>query len=428
MSDRLAQLLDGRLADPDGSGRLSVPVRRVEIGRGLAAQAAALLAPLDLGPRPAVVHDPGTRAAMGDAVLAALRGAGVDARDVGLEPDPQPDADAVADVIARTAGATGLVAVGSGTIDDIVKYAAHTSARPWAVFGTAPSMNGYTSVSAAITVNGHKKSLPATAARGVFLDLDVLARAPRRMIAAGLGDSICRPTAQADWWLSHRLLDTPFRHAPFVLLADDEPALLQHAAGLLTGDLGAIERLARTLVLSGLGMSVCGGSWPASQAEHLVSHLLEMRPDPAWPSTLHGEHIAVTTLTIARLQAAFVAQSSSPRFDPPDVTRAQFHARFGPALGAQCWDASAAKRFDAVEVARIDARLAAQWPDLRAELAAMALPLSTLDAALAAVDAPRTPEALGIDAADYAAAVRDARLIRDRFTILDVVADRSGAW
>ena len=32
----------------------------------------------------------------------------------------------------------------------------------------------------------------------MFLDLEVLSKAPLRMIRAGLGDSVCRPTAQAD--------------------------------------------------------------------------------------------------------------------------------------------------------------------------------------------------------------------------------------
>jgi glycerol-1-phosphate dehydrogenase [NAD(P)+] len=429
MSDVLTQLLDGRLADPDGSGVLAVPVRRVAIGRGLAAQAAALLAPLELGPRLAVVHDPDTRLAMGDAVLAALRSALGDASvvDVTLERAPHPDTATVDVVIARSTGADALVAVGSGTVNDLVKHAAFRTGRPWVVFGTAPSMNGYTSVSAAITEHGHKKSLPAVAARGVFLDLDVLAAAPRHMIAAGLGDSICRPTAQFDWWLSHRLLDTPYRRVPFDLLAHDEDALLDSAAGLVRGDIAALERLARTLVLSGLGMTLVGGSWPASQGEHLVSHLLEMRPDPTWPPALHGEQIAVTTLTLARLQAAFVAQAA-PRFAPPVLSREDYHARFGADLGASCWVASAAKRFDAAQVAAIDTRLRAVWPELRTQLGAMSRPVEQIDAALAAAGAPRTPARLGIAETDYAAAVRDARLIRDRFTVLDVLADASGAW
>ena len=83
-------------------------------------------------------------------------------------------------------------------------------------------MNGYTSASAAITEDGPEEVASATAPRGVFLDLDVMAAAPRRLIAAGFGDSMCRPTAQTDWLMSHLLRGTPYRETPFTLLGDDE--------------------------------------------------------------------------------------------------------------------------------------------------------------------------------------------------------------
>ena len=92
----------------------------------------------------------------------------------------------------------------------------------------------------------------ATAPRGVFLDLDVLAAAPRRLIAAGFGDSICRSTAQTDWLLAHLLTGSPYRKAPFVLLEDDETELVASAGSLARGDQEAIRLLAHTLVMSGV--------------------------------------------------------------------------------------------------------------------------------------------------------------------------------
>ena len=121
-------------------------------------------------------------------------------------------------------------------------------------------MNGYTSVNASITVDGLKKTLPAIGASGVFLDLKVLAAAPKRMILSGLGDSVCRPTAQTDWLLAHITLGQPYREAPFVLLAEFEDDLCSASEALAAGDLEAMDRLARTLILSGFGMTICGGS------------------------------------------------------------------------------------------------------------------------------------------------------------------------
>jgi glycerol-1-phosphate dehydrogenase [NAD(P)+] len=101
-----------------------------------------------------------------------------------------------------------------------------------------------------------------------FFDLGVRAAAPLRLIRAGLGDRICRPTAQADWLLSHLVLDRRYREAPFALLSGDEPALLAEPRALVSGDLAAMRSLVRTLVLSGFGMTLSGGSYPASQGEH----------------------------------------------------------------------------------------------------------------------------------------------------------------
>jgi len=65
---------------------------------------------------------------------------------------------------------------------------------------------------------------------------------------------------------------THYRETPFLLLDLEEEALFSESEALSRGDLKAVERLARTLVWSGLGMTICGGSYPASQGEHLISH------------------------------------------------------------------------------------------------------------------------------------------------------------
>ena len=84
------------------------------------------------------------------------------------------------------AHADALVAVGSGTINDLCKYAAAKDGKPYAVFATAPSMNGYTSKNAAITVDGHKKSLPAGAPRRRV-------HGPRRAVRGACADDPRRP-------------------------------------------------------------------------------------------------------------------------------------------------------------------------------------------------------------------------------------------
>jgi glycerol-1-phosphate dehydrogenase [NAD(P)+] len=417
--EMLDRLIAGTLPDPDSGGMLSVPLKTIVIGRGLGDEADALVKPLPLGRKLAVVMDPDTRLALGERVSIALRGAG-DVDKIILPRHPHPDMDAVRSVIARTKDASGLVAVGSGSINDITKYAAHLSAKPYAVFGTAPSMNGYTSISAAITEDGLKKSLTASLPVGVFLDLDVMARAPHRLIAAGFGDSMARPTAQTDWLMAHLLIGTPYREAPFMLLAEDEKTLIAKAGELRTGDLAAMEVLVRTLVMSGLGMTLCGGSYPASQGEHLIAHYIDMRGQ-GLPEAHHGEHIAVTTLTMARLQERVLALPEL-QLAPTADTRERFVEIFGEALGRSCWAAFKPKLFDRERTGAINAMLAGQWRSHREQLLRVARPADEIAAALRAVGAPTTPQEVAIPAAFYDEAVANARLIRDRFTMLDVAA------
>jgi glycerol-1-phosphate dehydrogenase [NAD(P)+] len=254
------------------------------------------------------------------------------------------------------------------------------------------------------------------------MDLTVLSQAPPRMIRSGLGDSICRSTAQAHWLLAHLLLGHPYREAPFSLLAEDEAELFAHAAALMAGDLGAMRRLARTLTLSGFGMTICGGSYPASEGEHLISHYVEMLAPPEWPESFHGEQIGVTTLSMARLQERLL-EGGPPRLMPSTPDESSIKAHFGSDLGAACWAEFQGKRLDAARADALNAKLAADWDGIRARLRAVIIPVRRLEAVLRAAGAPTTPEELGWSRGFYRDALRHAREIRNRFTFLDLAAE-----
>jgi glycerol-1-phosphate dehydrogenase [NAD(P)+] len=419
--ETIARLVDGRYPDPDGGGLLRVPTRAVVIRDSLAGDEADLVRPLGLGPAFAVVSDTVTHGVLGARVERALASLGP-VTSVVLPGQPHADEATAALVGREAARADALVSVGSGTVTDLTKYAAARAGKPCVAFGTAPSMNGYTSPSAAITVDGLKKSLPAVAPVGVFLDLGVLAAAPARLIRAGLGDSLCRPTAQADWLLAHLVRGEPYRDAPFALLAPDEPALLAESDALVRGDRAAVGRLARTLVLSGFGMAICGGSYPASQGEHLISHYADMLADPGWRATFHGEQVGVATLAMAALQEAMLA-GPPPRMGPTRADEAALCRHFGPTLGPACWHELARKRLDAAAADLVKQRLAAEWDRIRSRLAPVTRSAAELGAALARAGAPRTAADLGWPRAFFRDAVLHAREIRSRYTFLDLAAD-----
>lgn len=414
-------LLAGRWRDPDTGEKPRFPIAAIAIEPSLDGREAELIAPLRLGTRLAVVGDPRTWEALGRRVQRALKKiARVDGVVLG---DPHADLATAADLIERSRAADALIAVGSGTLNDLCKYAASESGRPYAVFATAPSMNGYVTATASLAERGFKASQAAHPPRAALFDLEVLRRAPVRLIRAGLGDVICRTTAQVDWLLAHLLFDTAYSDAPFAIQADNEVLLLDHAGGLPAAEREAIAHLTRMLVLSGLGMLLAKSSHPGSMAEHLISHYVDMMAGDAHPGSFHGEQVGVATLTVSRLQHAILDAEAPPLVRPTRIGEGAMLARYGEEVGRQCLAELRAKALDRRAADALNACLAERWSEITRRLRAVMLPTARLAGAMRAAGAPTTAAELGLDRAFYRDVVRHGRGIRNRFTILDLAAD-----
>jgi glycerol-1-phosphate dehydrogenase [NAD(P)+] len=413
----------GRWVSPETGKAAALPFDTIRIAEDLDGAEAELVAPLKLGHRLAVVSDENTVEAMGRRVAKSLRAiATVD--EVVLPGEFDADEAIVARIQAETRHADGLIAVGSGALSDSCKYATFKDGRRYATFGTAASMNGYAASTASITLNsGLKTSLSAHAPRGIFLDLKVSAAAPRWLAAAGLGDSLCRPTAQVDWWTSHRLFDTYYAKTPYILQEQDEPRMLESAPGLARGDVAAAGWLHRVLTLCGLGIAFTGVSHHGSMGEHSISHWVDMFAGQRHPGTTHGQQVGVASLAMARLQHWLLAFESPPMVRPTVVDEAAMLKRYGPGIGPRCIDEFRRKALDAAGAAALNAKLNALWPDLRRELRPMLLPVETMRGALAAAGGPTTADELGLDREIWRNALLYAREIRNRWSFLDLAAD-----
>src|SRR6187551_234482 len=146
VADPIELLLAGQYPDPETGELLRAESRSVIIADTLADRETELLSALGLGKRLAVISDANTFAALGDRVERAISGTFTVQRIV---LDGAFDADV--ETIARLAaaidpGTDAVVAVGSGTLNDLSKMVAQGRGVPQAVFATAPSMNRYTSL------------------------------------------------------------------------------------------------------------------------------------------------------------------------------------------------------------------------------------------------------------------------------------------
>lgn len=254
-----------------------------------------------------LVADDHTYAAAGEQLSGLLAAEVVETRVCLIQPDAQ--GDVVADEIAlvqllleiRPEETDALIAVGSGTIHDIVRFAAYKTGKPFVSVPTAPSVDGFTSAGAPLIIRGVKKTVPAVPPVAIFADLDVLMAAPQRLVAAGFGDMLGKYTSLFDWKFSRLTAGEPYDEQAAAIT---ERALLNcvtHADAIGARSEEGIRALMTALIESGIAMLLFGQSHPASGAEHHLSHYWEMEYlRLGRRALLHGAKVGVACAEIAR--------------------------------------------------------------------------------------------------------------------------------
>lgn len=422
-NELIRDVVAGNWADPETGKRASVPFETILLEESLDGGEADVLAPLKLGRRLAVVSDTNTVEAMGRRVGKHLKALGA-IEEIVLPANIECDEAAIAMVQEKTRHADAVVAVGSGVLSDTCKYATFKDGRPYATFATAASMNGYAASTASVTLaNGYKTSLPAHAPRGIFIDLKVSAEAPTWLSAAGLGDSLCRSTAQIDWWASHRLFGTFYSSVPYRLIAEAEADMIRTGPEIARHSLDANGHLHRVLTLCGFGVCFTGVSHHGSMGEHQVSHWIDMFAGAAHPGTTHGQQVGVASLAIARLQCELLALDRPPEIGPTKIDLKDFIARYGEAIGTMCYAEAKKKSFDTAGAKAFNARLRDLWPELREELQPFVMAPAEMQKVLAASGGPTTATELGLPRKVWRDAMKYARDVRNRWSFLDLADD-----
>ncbi|HET9292267.1 MAG TPA: sn-glycerol-1-phosphate dehydrogenase [Actinomycetes bacterium] len=323
------------------------------------------------------------------------------------------------------------VAVGSGSLNDLVKRAAHEAGRPYLSVATAASMDGYTAFGAAITKDGSKQTMTCPAPRAVVADLDVLAGAPADMTASGYGDLLGKVTAGADWLVADALGVEPVDPKVWELVQGPLREAIGRPGDLAAGDREALERLVEGLVMSGLAMQAHVSSRPASGAEHQFSHLWEMEGlgHDRRPPLSHGFKVGVGSVAIAALYERLLARDlgavdvEARRRAWPTREEAQeavWATHTTPGLAEAAVAETTAKWVDADALGRRLTLLADRWPALRDRLRGQLVPAGRLRELLAAAGCPTRPSELGLPASAFRDTYQRARMIRRRYTVLDL--------
>ena len=278
---------------------------RAEIvtGRGVISQLPSYVKKYN-GKKAFVLSDKNTWQAAGRQVCDVLAQSGIAYKSHSFAQDAlEPDEYSVGSAMMHyEAGCDIIIGVGSGVINDISKIVSAVSGKPYIIVGTAPSMDGYASATSSMTRDGLKISLPSRSANVIIGDLDILCRAPMKMMVSGLGDMIAKYVSICEWRIAHVITGEYYCDEIADLIRGALKRCMDHAQGLLKREEAAVQAVFEGLVIGGIAMDYAGLSRPASGVEHYVSHVLEMRGvEFGTKVELHGLQCAVGTLMAVKL-------------------------------------------------------------------------------------------------------------------------------
>lgn len=405
------------------------------IGAGTLGRAGDLAAQATRMRKALVMADTAGFSAAGRPVIDALSAAGFAVQSLVLEADPLPKAATSEAEPFRAALAADPdlfpVSVGSGVINDLVKYAAFETDRRYLSVATAASMDGYTSAGAPLARDGFKITIPTRAPVALLADLDVLSAAPAEMNGWGYGDLAGKIPAGADWMLADALGVELLDQTAWPLVQDHLRGWLEAPSGIASADRGSIAGLFIGLTAVGFAMEFHGTSRPASGADHQIAHMWEMEGHShKGRKVSHGAAVAVGCVTTLALYDWLLQQDLSGLDVDAVVSEA-------PALGARrkqlrsvISDPRVAEKAESelaakhalpeVHRQRLE-RLVEAWPGLRERLAAHLTPAVEMAGQLAAAGAPSWPQEIGVTPQHLTRTLNAAGYIRSRYTVLDLL-------
>jgi glycerol-1-phosphate dehydrogenase [NAD(P)+] len=431
-----------RVADWDQVLHSDMPIKRIAIEADALRQAAVYMREHSTE-RALIVADARTFQAAGKELAELLRSEGCIA-DVCMLEDREAgelpaDEMAIVQLLESLAPEhETIIAVGSGTIHDIVRFVSHRTGRRFVSVPTAPSVDGFSSVGAPLIIRGFKQTVPACAPEVIFADLRVLSAAPSAMAAAGFGDMLGKYTSLADWRLGHLLYDEPYDHHAADLTEQGLTLCVDHIEEIAGQTHSGMRKLMEGLILSGIAMLHLGNSRPASGSEHHLSHFWEMQYLlEGRPALLHGAKVGAASVVMAGLyeQLGSLSIEELPRwpsrFLSMEASQAEAEAirRVYGRIGASVLKENGLeegeptpKRHPILSSGRLDGeqllrRIIEHWDEVQAIASRVPSPTHLTDL-LRRVGGPVDIEQLGVTKMMLGQSLGYAMYVRSRFTVL----------
>jgi glycerol-1-phosphate dehydrogenase [NAD(P)+] len=342
-----------------------------------------------------------------------------------------PDEKALGEILAATdPGIVALVSVGSGSITDLTRYTAYQLGKPFIAVATAPSMDGYASPVAALTINGYKRTMNAKPPVAIIADLDILSKAPPEMIRSGFGDLLGKYTSLADWKLSSLITGEGYSEEIAAGVREMVDKTVAGFQGEITG-VETIRNLTQGLIVSGEAMLEWGNSRPASGAEHHLAHFWEMQAALAGRKCrLHGIKVgAATVLVVEIYQRVFGLEMTELkkrialyRSEPKADYIARIHKAYGPLAGDVLASLQESYLDPEKRIARQE-RILVNWEEMRSWVKTNLPTSAQVKKILHEIGAPVLASNIGVNRMLLGRSLMNAKEIRDRYTVFRLAED-----
>lgn len=322
-----------------------------------------------------------------------------------------------------------ILAVGSGTLNDLCKFFSFQLDRDYMVLATAPSMDGFVSVGAALIHNYVKTTYQAHVPVAVIGDPAILAKAPMEMIVAGLGDILGKYTCLLDWKMAHLIEGEYYCGKINDMVRESIQIVVEESGKIKERDPKAIKHLMEALVLTGVAMSFVGNSRPASGSEHHLSHYWEMQFQMEGKKpVLHGVKVGIGMLAVVKMYQKLLqekidfakaknAEIATEKWKEKVVACYKDAAPGILALEEQCGKNTKENRNRRLAV------MEAHWDEITNMIQRELPELESLENLMESMGEPTNPAQIGVSSTLVEDAVILAKEVRDRFTILQVLWD-----
>lgn len=330
--------------------------------------------------------------------------------------------DATKDMLLQQAPAADIyLAVGSGVINDLVKWVAYLREKPYITVPTAASMNGYGSANVAATIDGLKVLFHAEAPKAVVVKPDIIISAPNELTASGLGDVLAKPVSSADWKLNQFLFGEYYCQYAVDLLKELEPVYLNNPEKIKNKHPEGFRALFEALFYSSIAMTITGTSSPASGGEHLISHTLDILAGrDGVQHDLHGRQVGVGSILTAALYERIMAMDTPVFRQIPSSVDEDFWGTLTPVVAKE-YTRKLPKLEQAVELLSQPG----MWGKLKAALQPMLCPAEKLKHCLMKAEAAHRYKDIRYNKQPltktmFLETITNANQMRARFTVLDL--------